>query len=89
MKAKRTYDDIYGKYYNEIEYEYRGHKYTVEYPRSSWSGITTAPRIQHEDAQARIDEEIERESHKRPFRYEDSAEYGFDLFFNYCMKGGE
>lgn len=71
---------MYGKYSNEVEYEYRGKRYFVEYP----VGMTyycTAPAVQHRNAQAEIDEEIEREKNPMPYRKEDSAEYGFELFW--------
>ena len=57
MKAKKvgTYRD---KYYTQVEYEYRGHKYEVEYANSIYCAVTPA-WIQHRDAQAKIDDMID------------------------------
>lgn len=51
-----TYKDFY---FTTIEYEYRGHRYDVTYS-NSWTACTTPARIQHQDAQERIDKMIER-----------------------------
>lgn len=59
-KAKKiaTYHD---KYFTTIEYEYRGKKYDVTYP-DDWSCLTCIAKSQHEDAQARIDKELDNPS---------------------------
>lgn len=60
MKAKKLHT-IYDKYSNHVFYEYKGHKYEVEYP-NSFTYCCTSPRVQHENAQSRIDMIIESES---------------------------
>ena len=72
-------DTSYGQCMIHLEYEYRGHRYEVTENRCkgniplSW---------QHANEQGRIDELIEMESKpKKPYRYEDTAEYGFELFW--------
>ena len=88
-KAKKVHT-IYGKYANEVEYEYRGKHYFVEYA-NDWTYCVTPPRIQHEDAQERIDKEIamEESDAKREHRYEDTAEYGFNVFWDYVNSKAE
>lgn len=82
MKAKKI-QTIYGKYSTIITYEYRGKTYDVEYARD-WTYCTSPARIQHQDAQARIDREIELASRpQKPYRYEDTAQAGLDLFWEY------
>ena len=81
-KAKyigKRIDTYYGQCMIHLEYEYRGHLYEVTENRCkgniplSW---------QHANEQSRIDELIEMESKpKKPYRYEDTAEYGFELFW--------
>lgn len=90
MKKAKFVRKYYGKGYDRdfvfLDYEYRGHEYTVEENRAkgniplSW---------QHRSEQARIDRLIEYEENKpkKQYRYEDSAEYGFDLFMRYV--GGD
>lgn len=83
QKAKKTGFVEYGKYSDEVEYEYRGKTYFIEYAK----GITyccTSPRTQHINAQAKIDKQIEAENRpKKPYRYEDTGDYGFELFWKY------
>ena len=62
-KAKKVLT-IYGKHATVIEYEYRGKRYDVEYA-NNWTYCTTPARIQHEDAQAKIDREIEAEANRK------------------------
>lgn len=79
-KAKKVpYSTMKGTYSTSIEYEYRGKTYWVEYP-NSFTYCVTPPHIQHEQAQAEIDKEIEWES--RPHNTED-AQVGLDMFFAY------
>ena len=59
-KAKKVFT-MHGQYSDEVEYEYRGKTYCVEYSKC-WTYCVTPAWVQHRDAQARIDEEIERES---------------------------
>ena len=63
MKAKKLFT-TYEKYSNIVTYEYRGRQYDVEYARD-WTFCVTPAKIQHEDAQRRIDKEIEQESKQR------------------------
>lgn len=60
-KAKLTGYKEYGKYTTNVEYEYRGHTYFVEFA-NDWSYCITKPHIQHEDAQRYIDKMIENKS---------------------------
>ena len=68
VKKVATYRD---KYSTTIEYEYRGKRYDVEYPNCV-TYCVTPPKIQHEDAQRKIDAEIEREQNEKDTK-------GFDL----------
>ena len=81
-KAKyigKRIDTYYGQCMIHLEYEYRGHRYEVTENRRKGN---TPLSWQHENEQGRIDELIEMESKpKKPFRYEDTAEYGFELFW--------
>ena len=64
-----------------LEYEYKGREYTVN------PNLYTSTAAQHRQEQSRIDNEIEREQKiaereaNRPFKYEDTAEYGFNKFW--------
>ena len=82
-KAKKI-NTFYGQNYNTVEYEYRGHTYEVIYP-NNWTLCVSSPRIQHEDAQRKIDKEIafEEKQNSKEHRYKDTADYGFDLFWDY------
>lgn len=82
MKAKKVFT-MYGKYSNIVTYEYRGMQYEVEYA-NDWTYCVTPARIQHESAQAEIDKRIEEANKpKKEHRYEDTAEYAFNLFWDY------
>jgi hypothetical protein len=50
-----TYRD---KYFTTITYEYRGRKYDVTYPNGPAICATSA-KIQHEDAQRKIDKDLD------------------------------
>lgn len=78
----------YGKSSNTVTYEYRGKTYDVEYA-NDWTYCVSSPRTQHELGQHKIDEEIEREKaeSEKPHRYEDTAEYGFNLLWDWFEKG--
>ena len=54
MKAKKTGFVMYSKYSNDVEYEYRGYKYFVEFPIGMTYGYTS-PKLQHEIEQEKID----------------------------------
>ena len=58
MKVKKV-ATFYDKYSNTVVYEYRGIQYDVEYPTCR-SYCCTAPKVQHMDAQRKIDRMLER-----------------------------
>jgi len=64
-----------------LEYEYKGREYSVN------PNLYTSIAQQHRQEQERIDEEIKREHRiaeriaNNPYRYEDTAEYGFEQFW--------
>lgn len=65
------------EYYSTVIYEYRGHEYEVEYS-NSWLVFKKKPAyLQHKEAQARIDQLIEKPSEK-----ENDAHYDFDKEFD-------
>ena len=62
-------------------YEYRGHEYMVT---DEHNGYSEPMWVKHKNEQERIDREIEES--KKPiaeWKYEGSAQEGFDLFWNY------
>lgn len=81
-KAKKTGIVLRGKYSDVVQYEYRGKLYDVEYAKDM-TYCCTAPGTQHRDAQEKIDRMIESEQRSNPIEYEDTAEYGLDMFFDY------
>lgn len=81
MQAKRTGFVIYGKYSNEVEYEYRGKKYMVEYC-TGFNYCCVSPKLQHEIKQAEIDRRIEEEKKPRqPIDITKTCDYALDMFF--------
>ena len=64
MKAKKLFT-MYGKHSNTVTYEYRGKQYDVEYA-NDYTYCVTPAKVQHKDAQARIDRIIEQESKLEP-----------------------
>ena len=80
MEAKMI-EKYYDKHTTHIAYEYKNHKYEVEYANEESYCVTPA-YIQHRDAQERIDKLIEQEKKKKKYIPEDTAEYGLELFFN-------
>ena len=90
MKKAQFKGSYYGTGFDRnmiyADFEYRGHTYTV-YENRSKGNIPIA--WQHRNAQASIDAEIEREEKRKEYeethehRYEDTAEYGFNLFWKY------
>lgn len=56
-RAKKVFT-MYGKHSNVVTYEYRGREYDVEYP-TNWTYCVTSPKVQHMDAQAKIDAELD------------------------------
>lgn len=88
-RAKKTGFVVYGKYSNFVEYEYRGETYEVEYA-TCINYLCTAPRIQHQTEQDRIDNLLERQSREpQEIPYEDTVEYALEMFFDYCNGTGE
>lgn len=81
-KAKMV-SKLRGKYATNIEYEYRGHTYWVEYA-NAMDYCITAPRIQHQIEQEKIDKRIEQERNRKPG---EPASVGFDLLFKYFEDG--
>lgn len=62
-------------------YEYRGHEYMVT---DEHNGYSQAMAEKHMQEQERIDRQIEEENKpKKPYDYKSTAEYGFDLFWEY------
>ena len=62
MKAKKLFT-MYGKHSNTVTYEYRGKQYDVEYA-NDYTYCVTPAKVQHKDAQERIDRIIEQESNE-------------------------
>lgn len=63
-------------------YKYRGREYMVT---DEHNGYSEPMWVKHKNEQERIDRIIEEES--RPaseVKYEDTAEYGFNLFWEWC-----
>lgn len=68
--------------HTDLLYEYRGHQYIVTRHNNGYSSDTLA--MQHKQEQARIDDLIEHENDPIPeWKYEGSAQEGFDLFWEY------
>lgn len=59
-------------------YEYRGHEYIIT---DEHNGYSETMAEKHRQAQERIDKLIELENASKDFRYEMTAQYGFDLFW--------
>lgn len=79
-KHKHRYDDGV-----DLMYEYRGREYMV---CDEHNGYSESMAEKHRREQERIDNDIENESKpKKPFVYEDTAEYGFELFWQYVETG--
>lgn len=56
--AKKTGNVFRDKYYTQVEFEYRGNTYEVEYA-NSWLCCVAPAHIQHKDKQAAIDKAID------------------------------
>lgn len=68
--------------HTELWYEYRGRIYCVVVDNNGYMGAPL--KAQHEAEQARIDREIEEANRPRVEpKYEDTAQAGFDLFWEY------
>ena len=63
-------------------YKYRGHEYSVIKHNNGY--MDKSLKQQHKEAQERIDKEIAESAKPNVTpKYEDTAEYGFNLFWNY------
>lgn len=80
MKAKKVFT-MYGKHSNIVTYEYRGMQYDVEYA-NDYTYCVTSPKVQHKDAQEKIDKMIEQANKPKEHKYEDTAEYGLKMFWD-------
>lgn len=68
--------------HTELFYEYRGHEYCIIKHNNGY--MDKSLRKQHEEEQAKIDYMIEHENDEKPeWKYEGSAEEGFDIFWEY------
>lgn len=62
-------------------YEYKGKEYIVT---DEHNGYSEPMWVKHKNEQERIDRELEQAKQpSKPIRYEDTAQAGFDLFFDY------
>ena len=82
---RKYYGTGYSAHMVYLDYEYRGHEYTVYENRAQGNEPLSC---QHHAEQNRIDRLIEQEEHKgatqsTPCRYEDTPQYAVDQFFNY------
>lgn len=86
MKKAKFVRKYYGHGYDAhmvyLDYEYRGHEYTVCENRAKGNAPLS---WQHRSEQARIDQLIEQEERDKtakpePCRYEDTADYVFEQF---------
>lgn len=83
MKAKYIGCVHDGWEHTELHYEYRGFTYIITKHNNGYLGKSL--REQHKEAQKEIDEKIEHMDDPIPeWKYEGSAQEGFDLFFEYC-----
>lgn len=89
MKKAKFVRKYYGRGYDAhmvyIDYEYRGHEYTVCENRAKGNAPLS---WQHRSEQARIDQLIEQEERNKnakqePCRYEDTAQYALDQLYNF------
>ena len=71
-----------------LVYRYRGHEYTVYENRAKGNEPLS---WQHKSEQARIDRLVEdwESKPKKPYRYEDSAQYGFNKFSEFLETGDD
>lgn len=86
--ARATYKGkSYHRFDNGVDlfYEYRGHEYMIT--DNGWYGDHEPLWVKHKNEQARINEIIEWEQKpKKEYKYEDSAEYGFEVFWKEVEK---
>lgn len=58
MNKPKKVEAFHDKYFTTVVYEYRGCRYEVTYA-NGWQVCCTPARIQHRDAQAKIDEMLD------------------------------
>lgn len=74
--------------HTDLLYEYRGHQYIVTKHNNGYAFDPLWK--QHEDAQKDIDERIENQNKPKPeWKYEGSAQEGFDFFWEYVEGSDE
>ena len=79
MNAKKTGFVMYSKYSNEVEYEYRGYKYFVEFP-TGMSYECISPKLQHEIEQEKIDRMIaEKNKPHEPYNFDAEMKKIFEM----------
>lgn len=76
MKARKVFT-LYGKHSNIVTYEYRGRTYDVEYA-IDWTYCITPAKVQHEDAQRRIDKLIDQKVQQQS-KHEFNVDEVFDI----------
>ena len=67
--------------HTELVYEYRGHQYIVVWHNNGLSGTDETPSAQHRREQKHIDELIDAPKTIASWKYEGSAQEGFDIFW--------
>lgn len=82
MKAKYIGCTHDGWQHTDLHYEYKGHVYIITKHNNGY--MDKSLKQQHEDAQKEIDLRIEHQNYPIPeWKYEGSAQEGFDLFWEY------
>lgn len=83
--VRKYYGIGYDAHMVYLDYEYRGHEYTVCENRAKGNAPLS---WQHRSEQARIDQLIEQEERDKnakptPYRYEDTPQYALDQLYRY------
>lgn len=79
-KSRDKYSN-HGGYAVYLFYKYRGREYMIT---DTHNGYSETLAEQHKREQERIDREIKEENKpQKEYKYEDTAEYGFKLFWDY------
>lgn len=79
---KKNRFDRHAWEHTELVYEYRGHEYIVTKDNNGCMGEPMW--MQHKNEQERIDKMIEQQNKPIPeWKYEGSADEGFDTFWDY------
>lgn len=79
--ASRDRDPREAWKHTDLWYEYRGHEYCVTKDNNGYMGEPL--RVQHEREQKRIDDLLDNPEPLKEWKYEGSAQEGFDLFWEY------